>query len=404
MAALPIAEKVAQDMKAASWVREMFERGRQLKARLGEDRVFDFSLGNPNAEPPAEFFDALKACAAEHNPAFHRYMSNNGYEDTRAAVARFVSQEYRAAYDPAGVIMTTGAAAALNVALRAILNPGDEVIVFEPYFPEYRFYIEQSQGRMIVAATDDSLQPDIDALERAITPRTRAIIVNSPNNPTGTVYSESVCRRLAELLRRRDSDDKPLYVLCDDIYRRLIYDVDWCPALAPQYGRAIIVSSYSKDLSIPGERIGYIAMSANLPQRDLLVAGMTMLNRTLGFVNAPAFMQRVIARCADALCDVDFYRGNRDLLCDALRDFGYELDTPGGAFYAFPKSPIDDVDFIDVLTRHNVLAVPGRGFGRPGYFRLSYCVDRKTIERSLPAFDAAMRECRGAAATTAQRA
>lgn len=394
MPVLPIAEKVALDIQSASWVREMFERGRRLKAKLGDENVYDFSLGNPNAEPPREFFNALRACAAEHNPAMHRYMSNNGYEETRSAVARFVSGEYRAPYDAGGVIMTVGAAAALNVALRAILNPGDEVIVFEPYFPEYRFYIEQAQGRMVVAATDDTLQPNLAALECAITPRTRAIIVNSPNNPTGVVYSERTCRGLAELTARHDSDDRPLYVLCDDIYRRLIYDMEWCPALAPQVRRSIVVSSYSKDLSVPGERIGYLAMAANMPQRDLLVAGMTMLNRTLGFVNAPAFMQRVIARCADALCDVNFYRENRDLLCAALRECGYEMNTPGGAFYAFPKSPIDDIEFIDVLTRHNILAVPGSGFGRRGYFRLSYCVDRKTIERSLPAFDAAMRECR----------
>ncbi|MBL8878738.1 MAG: pyridoxal phosphate-dependent aminotransferase [Phycisphaerales bacterium] len=396
MPALPIAEKVAHDIKSASWVREMFERGRRLKARLGDENVYDFSLGNPNAEPPREFFDAMRMCAAEHNPPMHRYMSNNGYEETRSAVARFVSREYRAPYDAGGVIMTAGAAAALNVALRAILNPGDEVIVFEPYFPEYRFYIEQAQGRMVVAPTDDSLQPDLEAFDRAITPRTRAIIVNSPNNPTGVVYSERTCRGLAELVARRDSDERPLYVLCDDIYRRLIYDIDWCPALAPLVRRSIVVSSYSKDLSVPGERIGYLAMAANIPQRDLLVAATAMLNRTLGFVNAPAFMQRVIARCADALCDVNFYRENRDLLCGALRDFGYELNTPGGAFYAFPRSPIDDIEFIDVLTRHNILAVPGSGFGRPGHFRLSYCVDRKTIERSLPAFDAALRECRDA--------
>lgn len=397
MAALPIAEKVAQDIQSASWVREMFERGRRLKAKLGEDRVFDFSLGNPNAEPPAGFFEALRGCAAQIQPAAHRYMSNNGYEETRAAVARFISAEYRTSYDAVGIIMTVGAAAALNVALRAILNPGDEVIVFEPYFPEYRFYIEQAQGRMIVVATDDTLQPDLAALELAITPRTRAVIVNSPNNPTGVVYSDAVCRGIRDVLARHDSEGHPLYLLCDDIYRRLIYDMDWCPAIAPLYRRSIVVSSYSKDLSIPGERIGYIAMPPGMPHRELLLAAMTMLNRTLGFVNAPAFMQRVIARCADALCDVGFYRANRDLLCQALQKFGYELHTPGGAFYAFPKSPIDDVEFIDVLTRHNILAVPGRGFGRSGYFRLSYCVDRRTIENSLPAFEAAIQECRAAA-------
>lgn len=392
----PIAQKIVSDLTAASWVREMFERGRKLKAEYGEENVQDFSLGNPNASPPAEFFAALRACVSELAPAQHRYMSNAGFEGTRAAVARFLVDEYGLPFDGGGIVMTCGAAGAMNVTLRALLDPGDEVIVFAPYFQEYRFYIDHAGGRMVVVETDRQFQPDAAALASALTPRTRAVIVNTPNNPTGAVYSDAVLQELGAALARRDCDDAPIYLLCDDIYRRLVYDVPNCPVPARHYARSIVLSSYSKDLSIPGERIGYIAPHPRLPGRETVLAAMSMLNRTLGFVNAPALAQRVIARCATALCDVGFYKENRDLLCSALRDFGYDLPTPGGAFYAFPRSPIpDELAFIDVLMRHRILAVPGRGFGRAGHLRLSYAVDRQTIERALPGFRAAIGEARG---------
>ncbi len=389
----PIARKVAADMGSASFIREMFEKGRRLKAELGDDHVFDFSLGNPNAPPPAVFFDALEVVAAEHRAALHRYMPNAGFDETRAAVARFISSEYRIRLDPDSVILTTGAAGGMNVALRAICDPGDEVITLSPFFPEYRFYIEQAGARMVMVHTDRDFQPDLDAISAAIKDRTRAIILNSPNNPSGAVYSDEKCAALAQLLNRHDQPERPIYVLCDDPYRRIIFDLDWCPTIAHHYPRTLIVSSYSKDLSIAGERMGYIAVPPRVPERALLLGAMTMLNRTLGYVNAPAFMQRVVARCADALCDVSFYRQNRDLLCTALREYGYELVMPQGAFYAFPKTPIDDdAAFVDLLLRHRVLAVPGRGFGRPGHMRLSFCVDRRTIERGLPALKAAIDE------------
>lgn len=391
-----IARQVAVDMQAASWVRAMFEKGRKLKAEFGADNVQDFTLGNPNASPPPAFFDAVAACAAERDPANHRYMTNAGYDEARAAVARFLSQEYKLDFDAAGVLLTCGAAAAMNVVLRAVLDPGDEVIVLAPFFSEYRFYVEQAQGRLVVAETTREFLPDPAALENALTDRTRAVVVNTPNNPTGALYPEESCREVGRLLGRYDRPDRPLYLICDDIYRRVIYDLPWCPAPALHYPRSIIVSSYSKDLSIPGERLGYVAPHPRLADRDLLLSAMTMLNRTLGFVNAPAFMQRVVTRCADALCDQTLYRQNRDTLCDALRSYGYELPMPGGAFYAFPKSPLpDDAAFIELLmNQHRILGVPGRGFGRPGYFRLSYCVDRDTVERSLPGFKAAIEETR----------
>lgn len=390
-----VARKVLVDMKAASFIREMFEKGRRLKAEYGEDNVYDFSLGNPNATPPAAFFAALQAAAGEHQPALHRYMPNVGFDATRAAVARFVSREYRLEVDAGAVILTTGAAGGMNVVLRAICNPGDEVITLAPFFPEYRFYIEQTGGTMVMVQTDGEFQPDIPAIAAALTERTRAIIVNTPNNPSGAVYTAEKCRALAELLAGHDRPDRPLYLVCDDPYRRVIFDLDWCPTPVHDYARTILVSSYSKDLSIAGERAGYIVVPAAVPDQGVLLGAMTMLNRTLGFVNAPAFMQRVIARCADALCDVSFYRQNRDLLCNALREFGYELNLPRGALYAFPRTPIaDDAAFVDILLKQRVLAVPGRGFGRPGYMRLSFCVDRRTIERGLPGLKAAMAEVR----------
>lgn len=390
-----IARKVAADMQSASWIREMFEQGLRLKAELGADRVHDFSLGNPNAEPPEEFFAALRAVAAERRPELHRYMPNAGLDEARAAVARFVSREYRTEIGRDGVILTSGAAGGMNAALHAICNPGDEVITLAPYFPEYRFYIEQAGARMVAVQTDDAFQPDPAALAAALGTRTRAVLINSPNNPSGAVYTEESCRALAELLAGHDRPDRPLYLLCDDPYRRILYDLDWCPTPVAFYPRTLIVSSYSKDLSVAGERAGYIAVPPSVPERPALLAALTMLNRTLGYVNAPALMQRILARCAEALCDVQFYRANRDLLCGALREYGYELVEPRGALYAFPKTPlVDDVAFVKLLLKHRILAVPGRGFGRPGHMRLAFCVDRATITRALPGFQAAIAEAR----------
>jgi aspartate aminotransferase len=388
-----IATRVADAMTSASFIREMFERGRRMKAEFGDENVYDFSLGNPNAAPPPEFFAAIRDVAAETRPALHRYMPNAGFDETRAAVAQFLSGEYRIEIDSAGVILTSGAAGGINITLRAICNPGDEVIVLAPYFPEYRFYIEQAGATMVLVQTDDQFQFDLAAIERAVTPRTRAVLVNSPNNPTGAVYAAALCRGLAELLKRLDRDDRPIYLVTDDPYRRILYEGSWCPTPVGLYHRSIIVSSYSKDLSIAGERAGYIAVPPPTPGRAQLLNAMIMLNRTLGYVNMSAFMQRVLARCATALCDQTMYRRNRELICDALHDIGYDFVPPGGAMYVFPRTPIaDDVAFVDILTKHRVLAVPGRGFGRPGHIRISFAVETGVVERSQSAFRAAREE------------
>ena len=390
MSKLAIARQVADDMSSASWIRAMFETGIKLKAELGQENVFDFSLGNPNASPPAEFYAALRECAAADDPVAHRYMNNAGFPETRAAIAAFLSEEYGLDFQTEQVLVTSGAAGGMNVTLRALLDPGDEVIVLSPFFVEYKFYIQHPAGKMVLVETDRDCLPDLAAIEAAITPKTRALIVNTPNNPSGVVYPQELCRGLGELLARHDSPQRPIYLVTDDIYKRLAYDVDKCPSPAEFYDRSIVVSSFSKDLSIPGERAGYVAVHPRIEQRDELMAALIMVNRTLGFVNAAAFMQRVVARCLNALCDKSFYKRNRDLLCAALREYGYEMPPPGGAFYVFPRSPNpDDVKFVALLQEHRILAVPGCGFGRPGHFRLSYCVDRGTIERSLPGFKAA---------------
>ena len=329
MSSRPIARQVAEDLERASWIREMFERGRRLRAQFGDANVFDLSLGNPNATPPEAFFEALEAIAHERRPELHRYMPNAGLDETREAVAAFLSDEYGVGFDAGGVIMTSGAAGGLNVVLRTILDPGDEVIVLAPYFPEYRFHVRQANGFVRVVQTDEAFQPDLDAIEAAIGPRTRAIILNSPNNPTGVVYTQPRLDALTALLRRHDRDDAPIYLVLDDPYRRIYYPPGKPPTPLGRYARCILVSSYSKDLSIPGERMGYIAVPPALPGRDALLAGLTMLNRTLGFVNAPALMQRVVARCADAICDLSMYRQNRARLCAALR--GKTYSAPAGA-------------------------------------------------------------------------
>jgi aspartate aminotransferase len=426
MATQPIARQVAADMQSASFIREMFEQGLRLKAQYGADAICDFSLGNPNATPPAAFFEALRAVATSGDPAAHRYMPNAGHDDARSAVARFLTHEYGLTFDAGGVVLTSGAAGAANIALKSILDPGDEVIVLAPYFPEYRFYIQQAGGRMVVVETTADFQLDVPAIGRVLTDRTRAVLLNTPNNPTGAVYHDEDLKALGALLaqfeQRRQpakpadvgpppttadgaadvgppppagSGARPLYLLCDDVYRRIIYDAGRCPVPAAHYPRSLVLSSYSKDVSIPGERLGYVAVATHVPQREPLLAALTMLNRTLGFVNAPALMQRVIARCADALCDISMYKQNRDLLCDALRSYGYDVTVPGGALYLFPKSPIpDDVAFIRALLDQRILAVPGRGFGGAGHFRLAYCVERKVVERALEGFRLAREKVR----------
>lgn len=390
---MPISARVRRNMERSSWIRRMFEEGNRLRAIHGAEKVVDLSLGNPEVEPPAAFLDALAREAADRRPGLHRYMPNAGYLDVRAAVAEELSKETGgAAVRPDDVVMCVGAAGGLNVVLKAILEPGEEVIVLVPYFPEYDFYIDHAGGVPRYVKLRRDFRLDLGAVEEALSPRVRAILVCHPGNPTGRLYSQAEVDGLADLLRRKAPH---VYLLTDEPYKRLLFDGQrYVPPLAA-YERTIVVGSHSKDLAVPGERIGFIAMSPriDLADRQELFAGMVFLTRTLGFVNAPALMQRVVRGLQGVSVDPSIYQRRRDLLCDALAGMGYDFERPDGAFYLFPRVPDeDDVRFVKRLADKLVLTVPGAGFGAPGHIRISFCVKTETIERSFEGFAAIAKE------------
>ena len=388
---MPISEYVSRSMAEGGWIRRMFEVGIALKAQYGADNVFDLSLGNPVMEPPAEFHDALRRVAAAPVPGMHRYMPNAGYPETRQTVADTLSAETGLAFGAGDIIMTCGAAGAANVTLRAILNPGDEVVILSPFFGEYIYYIQNHQGTPVIVPTDAQFALDLDAIAAAITPRTRAVILNSPNNPSGVVYPESDIRALSDLLTRAaQRHNSEIFIISDEPYRRIIYDGLEYPQVFPHYERTIVVNSHAKDLGLPGERIGHIAVHPDYSDKTELLDGMVFCNRVLGFVNAPALMQRVVRAVPNASVDVAEYQRKRDFLYSKLTGMGYSVVKPQGAFYLFPKSPLpDDEAFVAALQEHNVLVVPGKGFGTPGHFRISYCLEDKVLEGAMPGFAAA---------------
>lgn len=374
-------------MKGSSWIRRMFEEGARLKAQHGEENVFDFSLGNPVVEPPDEVRRALVAAAAETSPGAHRYMPNAGYPAVREAVARHLAGVTGAPFEARHVVMCVGAGGGLNVVLKTLLDPGDEVILLAPYFVEYLFYVDNHGGVARVVETRADFQPDLEAIAAAIGPRTRAILVNSPNNPTGVVYPKESLDALGAVLRDASARiGHPIALVTDEPYRHIAYGVE-VPWVFASYENTILVTSHSKDLALPGERIGYIAVSPSLPGVDEFVSGATFATRTLGFVNAPAIQQRAVASLQGVTVDPAVYRRKRDVLWGALTSMGYEVVQPGGAFYLFPRSlQPDDVAFVRELQAELILTVPGVGFGRPGHLRVSYCVEDRTIERALPGF------------------
>ncbi len=363
----------------------MFEEGIELQAKHGRDNVYDFTLGNPDLEPPAAFIDRLRQLTTNPSPGMHRYMPNAGYPWVRDKVAEALSQDSGIAVRGRDVIMTVGAACALNITLKALLDPGDDVLVFAPYFVEYIFYTSNHGGTPRIVPTDDQFLPDLDALEQAISQKTKALIINSPNNPTGAVYPREVLEKVGALLERAAKRvGHPIYLLSDEPYRKISYDQEVVSPLAI-YRDCVLCTSHSKDLGLPGERIGAAAVHPEAADRELLVQAMTFAIRTLGFVNAPALMQHAVAELQDVTVDIDHYRRNRDLMYQGLVAAGYDCVLPGGAFYMFPKAPIaDDVEFVRRLQQERILAVPGTGFGTPGHFRLAYCVDQSVIERALP--------------------
>lgn len=385
---MAISMKIQRALEEASWIRKMFEEGNRLKRMYGPEKVFDFSLGNPIAEPPEEFFEELKRVSQNPIPGMCRYMSNSGYEETRSSIASMLSEETGLSFTGEQIIMSTGAAGGLNIALKSILDPGDEVITPSPYFVEYRFYVDNHGGVLKLVETRNDFSLDLEAIEAAIGKKTKAILINSPHNPTGVVYSEESLIQLGEILARKSEHyGKPICLLSDEPYKKIVYDELKLPDVFSVYDYCFAINSHSKDLSIPGERIGYVAISPLAEGKEKIAEAMAFSNRTLGFVNAPALMQRLVGKLMHVSVDISEYQEKRDLLYNTLADFGYSMVKPMGAFYLFPRCPIDDdVAFVRALQAKNILTVPGRGFGKPGHIRIAYCVEKWVIENSLPGF------------------
>lgn len=389
---MTIAKKIESLIAKQSWIRNMFEEGTRLKAEHGAQNVYDFSIGNPKLPPPEKFNEVLKDTVDSSAPGDHGYMPNIGYPQVCAAVAEYLSKEQQVSITQKEVLMTCGAAGGLNVIFKAILDPGDEVITPAPYFVEYNSYVDNHGGTLKTVSTKPDFNLDIDAISAAISEKTKAILINSPNNPTGYVYSEESLNELGELLKiKGEKLNRTIYLVSDEPYRKIVYDGIKVPSIFTCYNESIITASYSKDISIPGERLGFVAINPNASFKDDLKAAMAITNRILGFVNAPALMQRVVARLQGISVDISEYARKRDLICNGLADSGYEFMKPSGAFYLFPRAPIsDDVEFVRSLQKELILAVPGSGFGGPGYFRIAFCVDDDTIKNSIPGFKKVM--------------
>lgn len=385
---MAIASKVRDAMERASWIRRMFEQGARLKQERGPENVFDFSLGNPCLDPPPAYLEALREEVVRRRPAKYAYMPNAGYPETRAAIAAHLRERRGLPFEARHVLMTCGAAGGLNVVLKTLLDPGDEVIVLSPFFPEYLFYVDNHGGRVRLAETREDFSLDTEAVAAVLGPRTKALILNSPNNPTGRMYHAEDLAALGRLLeeagRKRGS---PVYLVSDEPYGETVFDGLALPDIFTCHSQTILADSFSKSLSIPGERLGYLAIHPDIEDGAELMDGLVFSNRVLGFVNAPATPQQVLGRIAGLFVDASGYERRRDLLCDGLARAGYTFHKPEGAFYLFPRSPLrDEVPFVQALLEEGVLVVPGSGFGRGGHFRIAYCVEEQTIERALPVF------------------
>lgn len=391
---MAVSTKIADFIERSSWIRKMFEDGARLKQQHGAENVFDFSLGNPNLDPTPAMKNAIVDAAKVSAPGVHGYMPNAGYPDVRAAVAAKIKQDEGVDIDENRIVMTVGAGGALNVVLKTLLNPGDQVVCLKPFFVEYVFYTDNHGGEAVLVATREDFSLDLNAIEEAIGPKTAAVLINSPNNPTGKVYSEDEIKGLGELLEKKSAEiGRTIALLSDEPYRGITYDGVTVPSILKWYDNSVVVTSFSKDLSLPGERLGYIAVNPAMGNGGTFMDGLVLCNRILGFVNAPALMQRAVKNSLREIVDVSVYKRRRDRLYDALTSFGYECVKPQGAFYLFPKSPIeDDVEFVARLQQKLILTVPGRGFGCPGYFRIAYCVSDETIEGALSGFGQTIKE------------
>lgn len=386
---MPIADRMHGFVEQSATVKKMFEEGARLKAIHGKTHVFDFSLGNPDLPPPPEFAQALRDLIADKTVS-HGYMPSAGHLSVRQAIADQLSHLHGIKFAPDKLIMTVGASGALNNVLKALVNPGDEILTPAPFFVGYRQYAFVADAELKTVPTAESFHLDLAAIRAAITPKTRVLLINSPNNPTGVVYPEAQINDLGELLEEASAKYKQrIYLIADEPYRKIVYDIE-VPSVFSAYDHSVVVNSFSKDLSLAGERIGYLAVNPNAEDAEMIVAAAGAAN-TMYVVNAPSLFQLAAARAADVSVDISIYRRRRDMFCDVLREAGYEFSVPEGAFYLFPKSPLaDDLAFCDVLKENLILVTPGVAFGGPGYFRLSYAVPEETIEGSLPGFKKAL--------------
>jgi aspartate aminotransferase len=386
-----ISKKMENMVANSSAIRAMFEEGNRLAKIYGAENVYDFSLGNPNVPAPDAVKKSIREILEEENPVhLHGYTSSNaGYEDVRKAVSDSLNARFQTTFEAKNITMTVGAAGGLNVILKSLLNPGDEVITFAPYFGEYRSYTNNYDGVLVEISPDtDNFQPRLDEFEAKITSKTKAVIVNTPNNPTGVVYSEDTIIKMAAIMEKKQKElGTVIYLISDEPYRELAYDDVEVPYLTKYYANTVVGYSYSKSLSLPGERIGYLVIPDEAADSEVLIGAVNVATRILGFVNAPTLQQKIVKKCLNEKTDISYYNRNRESLYDGLTELGFECIKPEGAFYLFVKSPvIDEKQFCAAAKKHNILIVPGSSFGCPGFVRLAYCVSYETIVNSLPKF------------------
>ncbi len=385
-----ISKKLQKAVDNNSTIREMFEEGKRLEKIYGKENVFNFSLGNPSVEVPKKvedaFFEVLKE---KDSTSLHGYTNNAGIEEVRSAISKSINKRFNTNFTEENIIMTTGAASGLNIIFKSILEKNNEVIVFAPYFMEYNYYISGYDGKVVVISPNTkTFQPNLEEFKKKINSKTKAVLINTPNNPTGVIYSEKTIKEMSKILEEKQKEfNHDIYLISDEPYRELVYDNKEVPFITKYYNNTFIVYSYSKSLSLPGERIGYVIVPTKMNDSKNIINALTISNRIIGAVNAPSIMQYVIGKCTDETVDISIYKKNRDILYNALLDYGFTSVKPEGAFYLFMKTPIaDDKEFCKKAKEYNLLLVPGSSFGCSGYVRISYCVETKMLQKSLKAF------------------